>query len=480
MVNYTPDAVQSLRMYGRIPDARNAMFNIWRTYEEDFSVSDVSFYLKLNHSRLVTSTFRWRPELKSDIITGIKTAALDMYNGVNNDVDYWKQYIKSESASVISDVWENAQEDIQEFLDDWNSLRELQTDLDELKVYLNNSYNANEFYIKDIVTFGLYIIDELSLRSHIQSLPNILNEIWEIMGESGQAIRNSLLWVIETIKNAFNKVSEIVAAILRGDSLSQVTNIVEKLVEKYDKFVKDLHVSFIKYIENLWYKLSQSISQQWNRFLLMVEPLFIRFIHYLDTVAWKASKEIVDFLYDRRNDLIASPYFDRFTNFTHDIDKFYRDIKANDIVTNVQKYSSLLIQFLKERYFTFVPFGKELKDVVDEIISELKELQKLPSIHYAMEKMQLVYDRVYYFYGYLEIRAKIESAVRLIHAKLMDIGQTALQAESRYREAKTKFIFDRSQSRINVFRTEAPYVLARFQPNTGVPRNSRIQGHPRH
>lgn len=55
-------------MYGTIPDARNTMFNIWRTYEEDFSISDVSFYLKLNHSRLVTSTLRWRPELRSDIL----------------------------------------------------------------------------------------------------------------------------------------------------------------------------------------------------------------------------------------------------------------------------------------------------------------------------------------------------------------------------------------------------------------------------
>lgn len=55
-------------MYGRIPDARNAVFDIWRTYEDDFTVSDVSFYLKLNHSRLITSTLRWRPELKADII----------------------------------------------------------------------------------------------------------------------------------------------------------------------------------------------------------------------------------------------------------------------------------------------------------------------------------------------------------------------------------------------------------------------------
>lgn len=173
-----------------------------------------------------------------------------------------------------------------------------------------------------------------------------------------------------------------------------------------------------------------------------IEPVFIRLAHYLETVGWKAVQEFFNFLYDRKNELISSPYYDQFSNFTQDIDKFYRDIKANDIITNIQKYSASVIQFIKERYFAFVPFGKELKDVVDEIISELKELQKLPSVKYALEKVQQVYDRASYLYEYLEVRAKLESTVRLIHSKLMDISQTALQAESRYREAKTKFIYD--------------------------------------
>ena len=59
--------------------------------------------------------------------------------------------------------------------------------------------------------------------------------------------------------------------------------------------------------------------------------------------------------------------------------------------------------------------------------------------------MQQVYGRVYYVYEYLEVRAKIENALRLIHSKLMEVSQTALEAESRYREAKTKFIFDPNQ-----------------------------------
>ncbi|XP_034937258.1 uncharacterized protein Apoltp [Chelonus insularis] len=442
MLNYTPDSVESLRMYGNIPDARNGVFDVWRTYERNLIISDISFYLRLNHSRLVTSTLKWRPELKSDLTNFVKTTVSDFCNDLSNDLDYWKQYVKSEIINSASDIWEDAHEDIEELLNDWNNLKELDEDLDKLKVYLNESYNANDFYIKDLVGIGIYVIDELALRSHIESLPNIINEIWEIMGESGEAIRNSLLWIIEATKNAYKKLTEIVSAILKGESITQIANIIEQIVEKYDRFIKDLHVSFKKYVENLWNKLSITISRQWDKILRMVEPIFIRILHYLEAVLWKASKEIVDFLYDRRNELIKSPYFDRFTNFTQDFDKFYRDIKANDIITNIYKYTGIVITFIRERYFTMVPFGEELKDLVDEIISEFAELKKLPTVNYALEKFNYVYERIHYFYNYFGVRKKVENFVRVIHSKLIDISQTALQAESKYREAKTKFIFD--------------------------------------
>lgn len=53
-------------MNGIIPDARSILFDIWREYD-DIIVSDVAYYLKLNHSRLVTSRLEWRSELYSDV-----------------------------------------------------------------------------------------------------------------------------------------------------------------------------------------------------------------------------------------------------------------------------------------------------------------------------------------------------------------------------------------------------------------------------
>lgn len=49
----------------------------------------------------------------------MKGTAIDAYDGINNDIDYWKQYVKSETVNIVSDVWDDAQEDLQEFLQDW-------------------------------------------------------------------------------------------------------------------------------------------------------------------------------------------------------------------------------------------------------------------------------------------------------------------------------------------------------------------------
>lgn len=68
--NFTADASQNLRMYGIVPDARSATFSLWRDYE-DIRIVDISYYLRMNHSRLITSQLVWRPKLKKEIMVRV-------------------------------------------------------------------------------------------------------------------------------------------------------------------------------------------------------------------------------------------------------------------------------------------------------------------------------------------------------------------------------------------------------------------------
>ena len=65
-VNMTPDASQNLQMIGTIPDARSSSFDLWRDYE-DIRVVDIAYYMRMNHSRLVTSQLFWRPKIKTEV-----------------------------------------------------------------------------------------------------------------------------------------------------------------------------------------------------------------------------------------------------------------------------------------------------------------------------------------------------------------------------------------------------------------------------
>lgn len=81
----------------------------------------------------------------------------------------------------------------------FRDLRVVQDDVGKLYNFFNRSYFSNEFYIRDVVQGIKTVIDDLSLRAHLDSLPAIVSEMWEIMGDTGKKIEKGILWVIEKV-----------------------------------------------------------------------------------------------------------------------------------------------------------------------------------------------------------------------------------------------------------------------------------------
>ncbi|CAG2058664.1 unnamed protein product, partial [Timema podura] len=72
-------------------------------------------------------------------------------------------------------------------------------------------------------------------RRHIDFVPGIVNEMWDIMGESGKAVHKSILWIIEAIKTSYQKAVAFINGILKGESSEQISEIFQGFVQKYDK-----------------------------------------------------------------------------------------------------------------------------------------------------------------------------------------------------------------------------------------------------
>ncbi|XP_060537065.1 uncharacterized protein LOC132708634 isoform X2 [Cylas formicarius] len=440
-VNMTEDGSQSLHTYGIIPDARSARFDIWRDYE-DKRLTDVSYYLKLNHSRLIMSSLRWRPELISDVQNGIRSKAMQLYYETLEEINNTRQYIKAESLDALDGIWQDAKPIVRHYLDDLRNLTVIEEDVQYLKAFMNKSYQANEFYVKDICTVVLTLFDELSLKSHLQSLPKILQELWQVMGQSGQNIRKSINFVIDKIKLYYAHATQFVHDLINGDPVKHISKILEKLVDRYDAFIKNVHVSALQYMERLWSETYGLIVKNWHEILAALEPTFIKFAHYIETIVWSTGKEFLDFLYIRKNKIIESAYFMEFTKFSKDVDRFYKDITGNNTVEAIYKYSSIAWNFLNEKYINHIPFGKELEAVVMEIWAELKQLGDIPSIKYLTEKYHNTADIVKYYYKYFQVEYRVHKLIRFIYRKLSEMTIKALEFENRQREAKTKFVYD--------------------------------------
>ncbi|KAH8412988.1 hypothetical protein KR009_007324, partial [Drosophila setifemur] len=439
--NLTEDASQNLQMVGYIPDTRSAYLDVWRNYEE-IRVIDISSYLKMNHSRLITGRFHWRPVIRQELREKVNSLGNSVYDSFSEGIDFWIKSLYTETVESMGVVWNTAKEYNKDFIEDIGQLSVLERDLEDLRLFVNQSYEANDFYIKHVVNFTLTILDELAIRDHIESLPKIFTELWQAMGDSGKALRNSIVWLIETIKTTYNNLLDAISRFFHGESLTYISTLLEKGIAKYDSFVKGLHIKFIKYIENLWHKAWTVAENYWKSVLKKFEPHLFKMISFIETTAWDLSKEVFDFIYKRTNELAESPYFNKVSSFTADAERLYRDVKANDAITNFKKYSTLAWNFVKEKYFKLVPFGAELHEVLTEIWVEIKELEKIEQVQIVVQKYYEVLAKIEWVADELQLEYRLHQVYSLLSNKFRNYAMNALETADMYREAKTKFVFD--------------------------------------
>lgn len=116
-VNITKDASQNMQMFGSIPDARSATFDLWRDYE-DIRVVDIAYYVRMNHSRLISSQLIWRPKMRAEIGAKLQNITTSIYEKMSKNIDYWVKTLYTESKDTVKGVWDMALPHTQVFLDD--------------------------------------------------------------------------------------------------------------------------------------------------------------------------------------------------------------------------------------------------------------------------------------------------------------------------------------------------------------------------
>ncbi|XP_025406452.1 uncharacterized protein LOC112680523 [Sipha flava] len=439
VINFTPDATKQMFMSGNVLESKKAKFNIWRT-ENNVIIPEVGFSLSLNHSRLLSSSLEWRTDLKDNIVNALRTSINHTWSYIQETTEFWTQYIKSQTMETANGIWADTKPEIQEFINDISNFHVLEEDIAYFRKVFNNSYNANEFYLKDI--HGLYIalMEDMTFVEKMGSLPQIVNEIWTALGDTGQTIRKSIVWFIDSIKMAYNEFGKLLKQLMEGEAIVYVSDFISSSMVKYDKLIRDVHISFIRYVESMLEESSNTVAAYWSNVLKTIEPTVVQIFHHIEAVFVTATKQVIQFLYARQQELMLSPYYTQTQNMTQDLDKFYKDLMHNDVLTNLKKYTTMLYDVIKTRYYPLIPFATEINALRLEITDGLYQLLKLPLISYVIDNIKTMINQIVWFCEYIDLSKKIQNFIPKLIDRVYDLTYTAVDNEMKYHKAKTKFL----------------------------------------
>ncbi|VVC87836.1 unnamed protein product [Leptidea sinapis] len=436
----------SYHMIGEIVDTRSAKLNAWRNYD-DVTTVDLASYIRLNHSRLLTSSFVWRPEIFAEVKSQAVYSLKLLYAQVNETLVVLKE-APMEAHLALRNIWSDAKPRVRDLLDDLNDLHVIKDDLDEFERFLNESYNNNDFYVKDIVEFTYFVLDEMAIRNHLENLPGFVNDMWGIMGNTSQSIKESLTYVVDSIKKAYTNFLEAVNKILEADLMELVSDKLEAMILQYDTFVRDLHMRFLEFWEDTWVNATTRLSKYWHELLKSIEPLFFKMLHYTEAFVIAIWKGVMDFFHERTHELTDTPYFNYVSTFGHEMDRIYKDLMNDDIITNIKKYTRKFWNVLWSKIEKYVPFTEEVRQLYHEFKNAWENFLKIPQVVYVREKYNEAYYRLKWWYDYFMIGDALDAIWDILYDKLADLAKTALQYEEIHRTPKTNFIFDPNEGKI--------------------------------
>ena len=52
-------------------------------------------------------------------------------------------------------------------------------------------------------------------------------------------------------------------------------------------------MTVIRHLEQLWHNFMTSLADYWEYVLRSIEPTFIKIVHYVESLVWQASNEIM-------------------------------------------------------------------------------------------------------------------------------------------------------------------------------------------
>ncbi|ODN01102.1 Apolipophorin [Orchesella cincta] len=419
---------------GGVVDSRNAIFDITESYD-NFRFSDVNFYLRLNHSRLITSKLKWRPELFSEIKASPFQSQLIRFN---------KQHFHFDNNYKT----EGGPEDLN-----------FTMDIEALQTYLIEMYNDNELYLQDIHDFVQLFAEEVVARIKA-SIERYRREL----ASPAKLLEKAVEWIVAKFHEIYEHLSTTWSNYM-SNSGEGFSSTLEKLRQLFFLYLND----GLQLVEELFFQVYQSLSTfaskiyaQLGGIVERYRPIVMAHLHELEASVYNVVMRVLDFFYETKEAVMQSPYYQKLQKLAEDLDELYRDIRENDFETIFNKYFGMLKNFISRKLSELsqlkLPLGK-LGERLELMLNGMVETEVIQDFK---EGFKTAVEQVKWLIRYTEIDVLIPKVVLTLISKGKSIFfMTAIDTASNFQQAKTKFIFDSGKGIISL-EQKLPMSLAAF------------------
>ncbi|CAG7726200.1 unnamed protein product [Allacma fusca] len=438
-----PGLIDGIFSEGGVVDSRNLKWDISEAYD-NYRFSDVNFFLRLNHSRLITSRLKWRPDLLDDLEESYRKKSDEVRNAWSQQSDKLLLALSSQASEVTQQIWEDAKTTIGPFIQEMSEGLDFRNDTEELKLFLNRTITNNDFYVQDIASFANLIGEEISLR-----FSNVFIRLKEyrkkMFGDSSQLFEKTVLWILEKLRESYR---QLVTAWHKYKSDSQSLSFTldpvrEKLAQLFYQILEST-TKLTEHVAGVAAEYGKVVLTYANQLVEQYKPIILEYAHKVEEFFYGLVVTVSDFLSETRADLMKTTYYQNLMKLADRIDQIYRDLSQNDAPTNIRKYYLMLRELIVTKISEAnINFENQLGEVGQYLKDLWRKFIQTEYVREVTESWNELAAKVRWLIQYLNVDETFQDFLIVVYTKGGDLlYQTILQAGARYQNAKTKFIFD--------------------------------------
>ncbi len=456
VAQYDPTNTKSVQMRAGIPDRRQMILELFRL-DRDERIPIFDFVLRLNHSQLLTSKTRWPTDWRKKLfeISG------KVLNTISISGDQWwaafvTQTISETSGSVlyiVNDIYEVLNTALDNFIYETDQLA---TDYRIMEQNVIDGYNTNAFYAKVAIEMIGAITKDIPFGSYAENFLVFLEKTANRLIEPFSNESDSFTKWWKNISHTIRVMKETILNWM-GDNwewpssnkswklfLEYFGSIFRSIAQEYDQFAKRLHQSLSDTFYDITVPLQNLIEDSWEDLYLTVRPIIIRGFITIETITWNVMKDVLDYLYEQRDVVARSTYFQKLSLLLEDLKQLYVDMQSVDWASKINGYISRIANFLQQKYTDLDEYlmwlerlKAELETLYDSFLKENPELDK------GAESGRKLVSFLLWSYRYLELDQKLPQLLSTLRERGVEMfQQTATDARLRYSPQKTLFRFN--------------------------------------